>query len=315
MPMVSVVIPTYKHRDFVLESIASVQAQTFTDWELIVVNDGSPDDTHELLQPLAEAGRIRYIRQENQGQSTARNRGLAEAAGVYLAFLDDDDIWPSDKLAWQVAELQQHPEYGIVAGTYRELGAGAEIFKPVDAPKTIRHEEMFTGCPCISPGQYLVRRELLEQIGGFDPNLWGTDDYDLLLRASRQTTVYLDKRLALFYRVHAGNASQDGLRMYRNTLKTYHKNLALVAPTERSRLRRRGYDMLYQYYGVPLFWIWHKELRRGHVVQALRVIGAILGMCGLLAWYYPRKLGWVVRDIIPGKLRWGRSHGEAKATT
>src|SRR5271170_3450676 len=99
---VSVVIPTYNHRDFVVEALESVFAQTFTDYEVIVVNDGSPDDTAAVLRPYIESGRIRYIEQENRGQAGARNRGLAEARGEFVAYLDDDDLWLRDKLAWQV---------------------------------------------------------------------------------------------------------------------------------------------------------------------------------------------------------------------
>src|ERR1700719_2929443 len=105
MPAVSVIIPTYNHRDFVLDAIESVFAQTFTDYEVIVVNDGSPDDTASVLAPLASAGRIRYLEQANAGQGAARNRGIAQARGEFIALLDDDDRWPADKLEWQVGEL------------------------------------------------------------------------------------------------------------------------------------------------------------------------------------------------------------------
>ena len=115
-PCVSVIIPTYKHQDFVLATLDSVFAQTFTDYEVIVINDGSPDDTAEVLLPLAEAGRIRYIEQKNTGQSIARNRGIAEAQGEFIALLDDDDLWPPDKLEWQVEALRRQPDVALIAG-------------------------------------------------------------------------------------------------------------------------------------------------------------------------------------------------------
>ena len=116
---VSVIVPTYKHRDFVLATLDSVFAQTFTDYEVIVVNDGSPDDTADVLRPLAEAGRIRYVEQENQGQAAARNRGIAQARGEFVALLDDDDLWPPDKLEWQVGCLRADPT-AVAAYGYRE---------------------------------------------------------------------------------------------------------------------------------------------------------------------------------------------------
>jgi glycosyltransferase involved in cell wall biosynthesis len=103
-PLISVIIPTYRHRDFILRTLDSVFAQTRGDYEIIVVNDGSPDDTKTVLTPLVDAGRIRYVEQPNGGQSQARNRGLELARGKYIAFLDDDDLWPPDKLEWQTEE-------------------------------------------------------------------------------------------------------------------------------------------------------------------------------------------------------------------
>src|ERR1044071_9954613 len=116
MPTVSVVIPTYKHPRYILETLDCVFQQTFTDLEVIVVNDGSPDNTADLLKPLAESGRIKYIEQANAGQAVARNRGIERATGQYVAILDDDDLWPADKIEWQVRELQSHPEAALVYG-------------------------------------------------------------------------------------------------------------------------------------------------------------------------------------------------------
>ncbi len=175
MPTVSVIIPTYKHRDYVLDSIASVRAQTFADWELIVVNDGSPDDTHEVLAPLVREGVIRYIEQKNQGQGAARNRGLAEAKGEFIAFLDDDDVWPADVLEWEVKLMRAHPEAGVVCGVHQQLGATEPTVGELDGRlEEINDEELFDGSPCMSPGQALIRASCLKEVGGFDTRLWGT---------------------------------------------------------------------------------------------------------------------------------------------
>jgi glycosyltransferase involved in cell wall biosynthesis len=113
-PVVSLVMPSYDHRKFVLGTLEPVLAQSFTGYEVIVVNDGSPDDTAGLLRPLVETGRIRYFEQENAGQPAARNRGLAECPGEFIAFLDDDDAWPADTLEWQVELLRTHaPAVGV----------------------------------------------------------------------------------------------------------------------------------------------------------------------------------------------------------
>src|SRR3954471_16219960 len=108
-PAVSVVIPTYKHAGYIEETLQSVFAQTFTDFEVIVVNDGSPDNTTAVLQPWVASGRIRYLEQPNAGQSAARNAGIRLARGEFVALLDDDDLWPADKLAIQVERLRTQP--------------------------------------------------------------------------------------------------------------------------------------------------------------------------------------------------------------
>jgi glycosyltransferase involved in cell wall biosynthesis len=107
-PLVSVVIPTYNQPAFLHEALESVFAQTFKDYEIIVVNDGSTDDTGEQLERYG--GRIRLITQENQGIGRARNRGMDAASGRYIAFLDHDDLWHRAKLETQVAYMQEHPD-------------------------------------------------------------------------------------------------------------------------------------------------------------------------------------------------------------
>jgi glycosyltransferase involved in cell wall biosynthesis len=109
-PTVSVVIPTYNSPDLLMETVGYVLAQTFTDYELIVVDDGSTDDTPARLAPLAEAGRIRYVRQANGGIGVARNRGIDESRGTFVCPLDHDDIWLPRKLEVQVAYHRAHPE-------------------------------------------------------------------------------------------------------------------------------------------------------------------------------------------------------------
>jgi glycosyltransferase involved in cell wall biosynthesis len=110
-PLVSVVVPTYNARQLLLETLDSVFAQTLTDYEVIVVNDGSTDDTGDRLAPLVSAGKIRIINQANGGVGSARNRGLSEATGKYVAFLDHDDLWHPEKLERQVEFLESRPGF------------------------------------------------------------------------------------------------------------------------------------------------------------------------------------------------------------
>ncbi|HWE03324.1 MAG TPA: glycosyltransferase family A protein [Tepidisphaeraceae bacterium] len=237
-PAVTVVIPTYNHRKFVLLAIESVLKQTFRDFEIVVVNDGSPDDTAVLLQPLVVSTAIRYIEQSNQGQAAARNRGLQAARGEFVAFLDDDDAWPADKLAWQVAAMRDSADAVLVYGIVELTGSGnGHRYPGADAP-TGWVLDAFAGAGWVrSPGQTLIRRTALDLIGGFDPEIWGTDDWDLYIRLAKYGPFIFAPRLALIYRCHSSNASNDFWRMYANARKVMSKHFPPFP--ERVSLRRR----------------------------------------------------------------------------
>ena len=252
MPAVSVVIPTYNHRDFVLATLDSVFAQTFTDYEVIVINDGSPDDTAVLLRPLADAGRIRYIEQENTGQSIARNRGIAEAQGELIALLDDDDFWPPDKLQWQVDAMARYPDAGIIGGPTVIVDAeGRRLFR-TDFIPDLTFEKCLVECPFVSPGQTLIRAETLRQLGGLNPDIWGADDWDLWLRAAQSSRIVTEDRDALFYRKHPGNASKSLCRMVDNCLLVLDTHLASAEVQDREALKRAAYLWLYSTQGRPV---------------------------------------------------------------
>lgn len=255
---VSVIIPTYQHRDFVLQTLDSVFAQTLQDYEVIVVNDGSPDDTAQVLLPLAEQGKIRYIEQPNAGQAAARNRGLEEATGEFIAFLDDDDLWPADKLEWQVAALQANPEIGVVAGSVQsidEQGRDREdspehVFRNKLYASPVSFEGLFYGNPIVSPGQTLIRASPLREIGGFDQTFWGVDDYDLWFRLARKVKFLLSPRLGIYYRCHANNASKDVSKMQKNTINLFQTQIASAPTNKRALLSRLAQRQLYTWMGA-----------------------------------------------------------------
>lgn len=249
MCSVSVIIPTYKHRDFILETLDSVFAQTFTDYEVIVINDGSPDDTGELLRPLAESGRIRYLNQENTGQSIARNRGIAEAYGEFIALLDDDDFWPPDKLEWQVAAMARYPDAGVIAGPASLIDASGTHLQNSPFTPEVFFEESFTGNPILSPGQALIRATVLKEVRGLNPALWGTDDWDLWLRIVKKSRIIMEDRTALFYRKHEGNASNNLCRMFDNCWLVLDDHLPDFDPEKRKRMSLLAYNWLYTYLG------------------------------------------------------------------
>ena len=248
---VSVIIPTYNRQAYVLQTLESVFAQSFEDYEIIVVNDGSPDQTAQVLAPLAQAGRIRYIEQPNAGQAAAgRNRGLAQARGEFIAFLDDDDLWPPDKLQWQVAFLDANPDTALVAGAVQLVDAQGQLVGQQRTPSSpVTFESLFSGCPFFSPGQTLIRNSDLREVGDFDERLWGTEDYDLWFRLARCGRIMVLPRLALLYRTHPNSITKNQARMFSNCLKVGVPRLKQAPRAQRARFAREFNRWLYQMFG------------------------------------------------------------------
>jgi len=193
LPQISVVIPTYNRRHFLPEAITSVQRQTYRDWELIIVDDGSEDGTREMLENLP--GPIRLLFTEHRGVSTARNLGLDAARGKYIAYLDSDDLWHPQKLQIQVRYMETHPAAVI---TYTD-----EIWirRGVRVNQKLRHRkysgDIFAFCLplCIvSLSSALMLRDVLREIGGFDEALPACEDYDLWLRLARTYPFHFEFR-------------------------------------------------------------------------------------------------------------------------
>lgn len=255
MPTVSVIIPAYGHAEFILQTLDSVLAQSFLDYEVIVINDGSPDNTADVLAPLIEAGKIRYFEQTNQGVAAARNFGIEQASGEFIALLDDDDLWPPDKLEWQVGMMI---DPNIIA-----VGGGAEfitkngIRRDVDFSgevKEIALARFFEGNPFMSPGQILFRKVAFDRGVRFDSAIWGVDDLDFWMGLTQHGLFINVNRFALQYRIHESNASRNLVKMMINCRKVYENQLSLVSASEFKYCRKAAYRWLYNVYGRSLIW-------------------------------------------------------------
>jgi len=204
MPTVSVIIPTYNRRELVREAIASVLAQSFSDFELIVVDDGSVDGTVEVVRAFDD---VQYVFQENCGVSAARNFGVAVSHGELIAFLDSDDLWQPQKIKQQVKFFLEHPEAQIGQTEEIWLRNGVRVNPHNKHCKT--GGDIFTRslelC-LVSPSAVMMRRELFERIGGFDEDLPACEDYDLWLRIAATLPVHLIETPLVIKR--AGHADQ-----------------------------------------------------------------------------------------------------------
>ncbi len=191
MPRVSVIIPTYNRAGMVLEAVASVQAQGWRDFELIVVDDGSADGTRESLEALGPGVKLLSL-SRRRGASAARNLGIEAAQGEWLSFLDSDDLWLPEKLERQMAYLEAHPDLRICQT--EEIWWRRD--RRVDPPRTHRKEggwiflRSLERC-LVSPSAVVLHRRLLEEVGGFDETLPAAEDYDLWLRISWRVEVGL----------------------------------------------------------------------------------------------------------------------------
>ena len=208
MPLVSVIIPAHNRVDLLRETLLSVIAQTFSDWECIVVDDGSTEDLSFV--PAMDL-RIRLIRQPRSGISTARNVGIAAATGDLVAFLDSDDIWLPGKLALQVHAMRSDPLVGLCYIGHGAIGAEVEHTKATadTVPRLTYHSMLRRGCPNTST--LMARRTGLQEVGGFDPLMLFAEDHDLTLRlAMRFKVAYVpDKAVLIRPNLRAGSYSRS----------------------------------------------------------------------------------------------------------
>jgi glycosyltransferase involved in cell wall biosynthesis len=204
MPRVSIIIPTYNLAHYIGRTLATVFCQTYTDYEVIVADDGSTDDTRTVLAPWD--GRIRYFYQANRGVAAARNLALSNASGEFIAYVDADDMWYPQKLERQVHFLDRHRECGIVHSDCAVVDEADTVLYPSFNRDT--HREVPQG-QClmvllrhchIQPLTILERRECVDRTGGFDERLRGVDDYLrwILLAIAGVRFGYIDESLAMY---------------------------------------------------------------------------------------------------------------------
>jgi GT2 family glycosyltransferase len=234
MTKVSIIIPCYKQAHFLAQAVDSCLAQTHSDVEIIVVDDGSPDDTAAVAGRYAGRPGFRYIRQNNTGLPGARNRGIAEATGDYICFLDSDDWYAPEKIARQAALLDANPALGWV---YCDVTSVDESGRPLSEQFSIAESKrLLSGnlfdslihCGYFQPHTVMIRRGVLDQVGVFDPELGGYADYDLWLRVAGAgfDAVFVPERLA-YYRIHSASMSRDGQHMNAARLGAFRKVVAL----------------------------------------------------------------------------------------
>jgi glycosyltransferase involved in cell wall biosynthesis len=244
MPKVSVVIPAYNSMEYLPQTLESVLQQSFRDFEVLIVNDGSCDHIEQWGAELADP-RVKLISQVNQGVSAARNTGIAQAQGEYIAFLDSDDLWELSKLAKQVQCLEAEGEVGLVhtwmffadeqgKSTGRVLRSDAEgwVWEQLA-------ERNMVACSSV-----MVRRSCLESVGVFDPGLRINEDWDLWIRIASRYPFAVMKEALVYYRQLPTSISKN-YRVMESAFHTVIERTFELAPPNLEPLKSRSYGHAY----------------------------------------------------------------------
>ncbi|HXK26812.1 MAG TPA: glycosyltransferase [Candidatus Binatia bacterium] len=242
-PSVSVVIATYNRANFLPETIDSVLNQRFQDFELIVVDDGSTDNSREVLRRYEP--RVRYIYQENHGPSAARNLGVRHAKGAWIAIQDSDDLCAPEHLAALHGYVQSHPECGMVFGNGGYLG-GKEHNRETIVPRDKSRRLALDGVRLVDHFERsivrlqasLISKRCYDALGGHDESLWLCMDLDLSFRLFMSYPVAYIDQVVFLYRRHPGNISRneelrtlENIRVIEKLLKEYPKARQLLGQT------------------------------------------------------------------------------------
>jgi glycosyltransferase involved in cell wall biosynthesis len=269
-PLVSVIIPTYNYARFIGQAIESVLAQTYQDFEVIVVDDGSTDDTRERV---ARFSQVRYLYQANQGIAPARNAGLHASRGELLVFLDADDRLLPEALAIGVDCLNANPDCAFVSGHWEVVSNfGDPLPSSPIICVTSDHYQAFLDFNYIGTvGQVMFRRSILESVGGFDSAVPGCDDIELYMRIARNHRVACHDKVVMQHRKHGSNTSGKRDMMLRSMLQVYQSQLPYVqGKPELETLQRKGIEFCEKFLAIEL-----KKQKRDRIKSNWLVNGII----------------------------------------
>lgn len=231
-PLISIIMPTYNRANIVSQAVDSVIQQTYNNWELIIVNDGSTDNTKEVINPYLNDTRIKTVNKENGGINSARNTGLDISSGNFIAFLDDDDIWTKEKLEKQIDIFLKPPNknIGLVYSDsmyfFNDINNNIKRKFTNYFPELTPYELLVTtNFICFS--STMLKRECFEISGKFDTTFKTCADWEYLLRVLDKYEMYKLEKCLVYYRVHKDNISKNDRLMALNEtklIKTYSNN-------------------------------------------------------------------------------------------
>ena len=241
------IIPVYNGEKTIIETIESVLKQTFTDWELIIINDGSTDQTLDIVNRIQDS-RIQVVSYPNAGLSASRNRGIAKARGEYISFIDADDLWTADKLKFQLKALEENPQ-AVLAYSWTDcidesgqlLGPGSHSTVSGDVYATLLLNNFLE-----NGSNPLIRTKVFTEVDGFDESLNSAEDWDMWLRLAARYPFVAVPFPHILYRVYRNSMSANVLRMEAASLRVIERAF-MQAPECIQNLKNDSIANIYKY--------------------------------------------------------------------
>jgi glycosyltransferase involved in cell wall biosynthesis len=283
-PLISVVVPCFNHGHFLAEALHSVVTSRPT--EIVVVDDGSTDDTPDVLTTFEAPHEFRTVRQQNAGLANARNRGLRESRGEFVVFLDADDKLTANALDVGAATLEEHAECAFAFGRCTMMDTDGTLLPTQTEPRIVRdhYRELLRRNYIWTPAAVMLRRDAVERAGGFNPRVNAAADYELYLHIARHRPIHDHGSVVAHYRRHDANMSGNAARMLRETLEVLQSQRPFLEGDQASLAAFRDGRRAWQhFYGTQLADEIRGDVRHGEWLSAAT-------KATVLARYHPRGL-------------------------
>ena len=293
-PLVSIVIPCYEQAHFLPDAIEGALAQTHRKTEVVVVDDGSPDNTAEVVARYPE---VRCVRQENRGVAEARNAGLRASSGEYVLFVDADDRLTQNAVEAHLRCFAEHPEAGFVVGDIDQISSDGSYLR---SPRwqelaTNQYEQLLKVDHVANTIAVMFRRSVFETVGGFDGSYSPTEDYEILLRVARVFAGAQHHSVVAQYRRHDSNTSRKGALMLRRMYRVMQAQLPFVNGNPALKAaHKRGENQWRDFYGGVTMKQILAHLTRGDVLHAASAFATLLwyvrGRVFIIPWKYRKRV-------------------------
>lgn len=265
--LISIVIPTYNCSQHISSAIDSVLAQTYRNIEVIVVDDGSIDDTKSILKRYGS--KIKYVFQSNSGPSAARNKGIKLSSGEFIAFLDADDVWVPNKLELQTQLMEQYRDIGLVGCGYYNIDSRGKIVSGPFIPKSFKNNSELVReimvRPVLNTPSVLVKKLCFEKVGLFDENLKGAEDWKMWIQIAKNFPIGFIEQPLLMIRMHGSNISDDVELMKSCALRVVRSDLY----RGEHLLSMKAHSRVYTMAGIGYLEIGNRHLALANLLKAM----------------------------------------------